>query len=153
VKGGRPSRDFSGQGVLRRIRCRAWPGRSLVRRQMDVIALWVIVRGEQRRGKEVGGLGGGNWGHWSRPPSRATGKQPWTDPFSEDQLRNHAQVRFSLPNFYPLQNRKNPISPEPSVIYSPNGKISRKKLENPTGFWNNVGDNTSSLFQHKGAFE
>jgi hypothetical protein len=44
-------------------------------------------------------------------------------------------------------------SPEPSVIYSPNGKIARKKLENPTGFWNNVGDNTSSLFQHKGAFE
>jgi hypothetical protein len=74
---------------------------------MDVIALWVIVRGEQRRGKEVGGLGGGNWGHWSRPPSSATGKQPWTDPFSEDQLRSRAQVRFSLPNFYPLQNRKN----------------------------------------------
>ena len=23
---------------------------------------------EQRRGKGVGGLGGGNWGHWSRPP-------------------------------------------------------------------------------------
>jgi hypothetical protein len=44
-------------------------------------------------------------------------------------------------------------SPEPSVIYNPNGKISRKKLENPTGFWNNVGGNTSSLFQHKGAFE
>jgi F-type H+/Na+-transporting ATPase subunit beta len=44
-------------------------------------------------------------------------------------------------------------SPEPSVIYGPNGKISRKKLENPTGFWNNVGENTSSLFQHKGAFE
>ena len=44
-------------------------------------------------------------------------------------------------------------SPEPSVIYSSNGKISRKKLENPTGLWNNVCGNTSSLFQHKGAFE
>ena len=43
--------------------------------------------------------------------------------------------------------------PEPSVIYSPPGKISQKKLENPAGFWNNVGENTSSLFQNKGAFE
>ena len=44
-------------------------------------------------------------------------------------------------------------SPEPSVIYSPDGTISKKKLENPAGFWNNVGHNTSSLFQNKGAFE
>jgi len=44
-------------------------------------------------------------------------------------------------------------SPEPSVIYSPKGKISQKKLENPAGFWNNVGRNMSSLFQNKGAFE
>jgi len=43
--------------------------------------------------------------------------------------------------------------PEPSVIYSPPGKISQKKLENPACFWNNVGENTSSLFQDKGAFE
>jgi hypothetical protein len=43
--------------------------------------------------------------------------------------------------------------PEPSVIYSPNGKISGKKLENPAGFWNNGGENRSSLFQHKGVFE
>jgi hypothetical protein len=50
----------------------------------------------------------------------------------------------------PLQHR---TSPEPSVIYSPSGKISRKKLENPTGFWNNGGENTSSLIQHKGVFE
>jgi hypothetical protein len=28
-----------------------------------------------------------------------------------------------------------------------------KKLESPAGFWNNVGENTSSLFQDKGAFE
>jgi len=45
------------------------------------------------------------------------------------------------------------VSPEPSVIYSPKGKISQKKLENPAGFWNNVGRNMSSLFQNKGAFE
>jgi hypothetical protein len=44
-------------------------------------------------------------------------------------------------------------SPYPSVIYTSAGKISQKKLENPAGFWNNVGRNTSSLFQHKGAFE
>ena len=44
-------------------------------------------------------------------------------------------------------------SPKPSVIYSPPGEISQKKLENPTDFWNNVGENTSSLFQNKGAFE
>jgi hypothetical protein len=43
--------------------------------------------------------------------------------------------------------------PEPSVIYSPAGTISQKKLENPAGFWNNVGENRSSLFQNKGAFE
>ena len=29
--------------------------------------------------------------------------------------------------------------PEPSVIYSPGGEISQKKLENPAGFWNNIG--------------
>jgi len=44
-------------------------------------------------------------------------------------------------------------NPEPSVIYSPAGTISQKKLENPAGFWNNVGENRSSLFQNKGAFE
>ena len=44
-------------------------------------------------------------------------------------------------------------SPEPSVIYSPAGTISQKKLENPASFWNNVGENRSSLFQNKGAFE
>jgi hypothetical protein len=43
--------------------------------------------------------------------------------------------------------------PEPSVIYSSEGKISQKKLENPAGFWNNVGSKISSLFQNKGAFE
>jgi hypothetical protein len=32
-------------------------------------------------------------------------------------------------------------------------KVSKKKLENPTGFWNNVGEKTFSLLQHKGAFE
>jgi hypothetical protein len=52
-----------------------------------------------------------------------------------------------------FQESPEDASPESSVIYSPNGKISRKKLENPTGFWNNVGGNTSSLFQNKGAFE
>jgi hypothetical protein len=45
------------------------------------------------------------------------------------------------------------FSPEPSVIYTPADTISQKKLENPTGFWNNVGEITSSLFQIKGAFE
>ena len=44
-------------------------------------------------------------------------------------------------------------SPEPSVIYSPHDGISKKKLENPAGLWHNVGENTSSLFQNKGAFE
>ena len=44
-------------------------------------------------------------------------------------------------------------NPEPSVIYSPEGEISQKNLENPAGFWNNVGRNRSSLFQNKGAFE
>jgi hypothetical protein len=39
------------------------------------------------------------------------------------------------------------------VIYIPEGKISQKELENPAGFWNNGGKNTSSLFQDKGAFE
>jgi hypothetical protein len=43
--------------------------------------------------------------------------------------------------------------PEPSVFYSPHGAISKKKLENAAGFWNNGGENTSSLFQNKGAFE
>ena len=36
--------------------------------------------------------------------------------------------------------------PEPSMIYSSVDTISQKKLENPAGFWNNVGENTSSLF-------
>jgi hypothetical protein len=45
------------------------------------------------------------------------------------------------------------ISPESSVIYNPEGKISQEKLENPAGFWNNVEENTVSLFQNKGAFE
>jgi hypothetical protein len=45
------------------------------------------------------------------------------------------------------------VSPEPSVIFSQHGAISKKKLENPAGFWNNGGENTSSLFQNKGAFE
>jgi hypothetical protein len=44
-------------------------------------------------------------------------------------------------------------SPEPSVIYSPEGKISQQELENPAGFWNNVGRNRSSPFQNKGSFE
>ena len=44
-------------------------------------------------------------------------------------------------------------SPESSVIYNPEGKISQEKLENPAGFWNNVEENTVSLFQNKGAFE
>jgi hypothetical protein len=43
--------------------------------------------------------------------------------------------------------------PKTSVIYSLAGTISQKKLENPAGFWNNIGENTSSLFQNKGAFE
>jgi hypothetical protein len=43
--------------------------------------------------------------------------------------------------------------PKPSVIYSPDGVISKKKLENPAGSWNNVGDITSSPLQDKGAFE
>jgi hypothetical protein len=43
--------------------------------------------------------------------------------------------------------------PEPSVIFSPHGEISKKKLENPASFWNNGGENTSSPFQNKGAFE
>jgi hypothetical protein len=38
------------------------------------------------------------------------------------------------------------VSPKPSVIYSLPRRISRKKLENPAGFWNNGGENTSSLF-------
>lgn len=45
------------------------------------------------------------------------------------------------------------VSPESSVIYNPEGKISQEKLENPAGFWNNVEENTVSLFQNKGAFE
>jgi len=49
-----------------------------------------------------------------------------------------------------LSNR---IRPESSVIYNPEGKISQEKLENPAGFWNNVEENTFSLFQNKGAFE
>jgi hypothetical protein len=44
-------------------------------------------------------------------------------------------------------------SPESSVIYNPEGKISQEKLENPAGFWNNVEENMFSLFQNKGAFE
>ncbi|MGA2705160.1 MAG: hypothetical protein ABSH35_29215, partial [Isosphaeraceae bacterium] len=40
-------------------------------------------------------------------------------------------------------------SPESSVIYNPEGKISQEKLENPAGFWNNVEENTVSLFQNK----
>jgi hypothetical protein len=44
-------------------------------------------------------------------------------------------------------------NPEPSVIYTPEGRISQKKLENPAGSWNNVGGNTSPIFQNKGAFE
>jgi hypothetical protein len=39
------------------------------------------------------------------------------------------------------------------VIYSLAGTISQKKLENPAGFGNNGGENTSSLFQNQGAFE
>jgi hypothetical protein len=39
------------------------------------------------------------------------------------------------------------------VIYRPPGEIPQKKLENPASFWNNVGKNTSSLFQDKGVFE
>jgi hypothetical protein len=46
-----------------------------------------------------------------------------------------------------------PARPESSVIYNPEGKISQEKLENPAGFWNNVEENTFSLFQNKGAFE
>jgi len=53
----------------------------------------------------------------------------------------------------PADEAPKPPSPEPSVIYSPAGTISQKKLENPAGFWNNVGENRSSLFQNKGAFE
>ena len=45
------------------------------------------------------------------------------------------------------------ISPKPSVIYSQHGVISKKKLENPPGFWNNVWGITSSPFQNKEAFE
>jgi hypothetical protein len=43
--------------------------------------------------------------------------------------------------------------PKTSVIYNPHVTISKKKLENSAGLWNNVGGNTSSQFQHKGAFE
>jgi hypothetical protein len=44
-------------------------------------------------------------------------------------------------------------SPRTSVIKSLAGTISQKKLEIPAGFCNNVGENTFSLFQNKGAFE
>jgi hypothetical protein len=44
-------------------------------------------------------------------------------------------------------------SPEPSVIFGLHGATFKKKLENPSVFWNNEGRNTSSLFQKKGAFE
>src|SRR5258707_526725 len=56
--------------------------------------------------------------------------------------------------FDPLCGRPhNGSNPKPSVIYSPPGKISQEKLESPAGFWNNIGENTSSLFQNQGAFE
>ncbi|MGA2705770.1 MAG: hypothetical protein ABSH35_32395, partial [Isosphaeraceae bacterium] len=50
-----------------------------------------------------------------------------------------------------LEGQPPASSPESSVIYNPEGKISQEKLENPAGFWNNVEENTFSLFQNKGA--
>jgi hypothetical protein len=44
-------------------------------------------------------------------------------------------------------------SPQPSVICSENSSQSEKKLESPRRFWNNIGRNTSSLFQTTEAFE
>ncbi|MGC8641473.1 MAG: hypothetical protein ACP5XB_16530 [Isosphaeraceae bacterium] len=60
-------------------------------------------------------------------------------------------VTLLLGVYNAIQNYR--TRPEPSVIYSPADTISQKKLEIPAGFWNNVGGNTSSLFQNKGAFE
>ena len=65
-------------------------------------------------------------------------------------VRNHEPV-LALPQD-PWPGRRY-ASPESSVIYNPEGKISQEKLENPAGFWNNVEENTFSLFQNKGAFE
>jgi hypothetical protein len=43
-------------------------------------------------------------------------------------------------------------SPYPSVIYRPAIAIFWKKLENLPGFWNNIGGNTSSIFQDQRGF-
>ena len=53
----------------------------------------------------------------------------------------------------PPSTKERATRPEPSVIYSPEGEISQKKIENPAGFWNNVGRNRSSPCQNKGSFE
>jgi hypothetical protein len=43
--------------------------------------------------------------------------------------------------------------PDTSVIYGPPEAIFQKRLENLASFWNNGGENTSSLFQNLEAFE
>jgi hypothetical protein len=90
-----------------------------------------------------------------------------TPPLADTWLRTVDQVvsnwRFDLGQrddgkHFPIHALSNMLdgkssSPEPSVIYTPEGRISQKKLENPAGSWNNVGGNTSPIFQNKGAFE
>ncbi|MGA2706622.1 MAG: hypothetical protein ABSH35_36900, partial [Isosphaeraceae bacterium] len=56
------------------------------------------------------------------------------------------QITLSPGRFHVGLERE--TSPESSVIYNPEGKISQEKLENPAGFWNNVEENTFSLFQN-----
>jgi superfamily II DNA or RNA helicase len=52
------------------------------------------------------------------------------------------------------QGRESALSsPQPSVICRPSRQRIRKKLENPRSYWNNRGENTSSLFQTAEAFE
>ena len=50
----------------------------------------LILWRQQGRGKAVGGLGGGNWGRWSRPPGHS-----------------YAYVSRSAVEFYAPQTRKN----------------------------------------------
>src|SRR5512135_613219 len=52
----------------------------------------IFSGGNREEGRGRGGLGGGNWGPWSRSPRRGVGEEPGTHVFSEDGPHRHAQV-------------------------------------------------------------
>jgi hypothetical protein len=70
-----------------------------------------------------------------------------------DEPGNLPLLEFALTELWERHEGRRLTNPQPSVICRPSRQRIRKKLENPRSYWNNRGENTSSLFQTAEAFE